>query len=155
MTEANTQTSARRFALLLLTGSLLFATSTANAWAPSPSVVSTSTTGGVKRTSSRRQQPAETRLLPQDVATSSYPTKLHSEVARGGASEASGGGTATIPNEVFNLVKSIVGAGVLSLPYGVAAFGNAPSALVPAVALIALMGVVSGKLLRFWSLCNH
>jgi len=33
---------------------------------------------------------------------------------RGGA----GGGTATIPNEVFNLVKSIVGAGVLSLPAG-------------------------------------
>lgn len=29
-----------------------------------------------------------------------------------------GGGTATIPNEIFNLVKSIVGAGVLSLPAG-------------------------------------
>lgn len=28
------------------------------------------------------------------------------------------GGTATIPNEIFNLVKSIVGAGVLSLPAG-------------------------------------
>ena len=28
------------------------------------------------------------------------------------------GGTASIPNEVFNLVKSIVGAGVLSLPAG-------------------------------------
>ena len=54
-----------------------------------------------------------------------------------------GDGTATIPNEVFNLVKSIVGAGVLSLPYGVAAFGNAPSALIPAVALIALMGTLS------------
>ena len=27
-------------------------------------------------------------------------------------------GTATIPNEVFNLIKSIVGAGVLSLPAG-------------------------------------
>jgi hypothetical protein len=30
----------------------------------------------------------------------------------------SGEGTATIPNEVFNLIKSIVGAGVLSLPAG-------------------------------------
>ena len=29
-----------------------------------------------------------------------------------------GGGTASIPNEIFNLVKSIVGAGVLSLPAG-------------------------------------
>ena len=28
------------------------------------------------------------------------------------------GGTATIPNEIFNLVKNIVGAGVLSLPAG-------------------------------------
>ena len=30
----------------------------------------------------------------------------------------SGTGTASIPNEIFNLVKSIVGAGVLSLPAG-------------------------------------
>jgi hypothetical protein len=37
------------------------------------------------------------------------------EVPRGGDI---GEGTATIPNEVFNLVKSIVGAGVLSLPAG-------------------------------------
>ena len=29
-----------------------------------------------------------------------------------------GGGTATISNEIFNLVKGIVGAGVLSLPAG-------------------------------------
>lgn len=57
--------------------------------------------------------------------------------------ESNSEGTATIPNEVFNLVKSIVGAGVLSLPYGVAAFGNAPSALVPAIGLIALMGALS------------
>lgn len=38
------------------------------------------------------------------------------EVSRGGDQQ--GGGTATIPNEVFNLIKSIVGAGVLSLPAG-------------------------------------
>jgi amino acid permease len=63
--------------------------------------------------------------------------------AAGGASS-TGGGTATIPNEVFNLVKSIVGAGVLSLPYAVAVYGNAPSALIPAVSLIALMGLLSG-----------
>ena len=37
------------------------------------------------------------------------------EVPRGGGES---GGTATIPNEVFNLIKSIVGAGVLSLPAG-------------------------------------
>mmetsp|Transcript_71841 Transcript_71841/g.208067 ORF Transcript_71841/g.208067 Transcript_71841/m.208067 type:complete len:468 (-) Transcript_71841:22-1425(-) len=71
-------------------------------------------------------------------------TKLHAETAaadipRGGQ----GGGTASIPSEVFNLIKSIVGAGVLSLPAGVAAFGNAPSAVLPATALIALMGTIS------------
>lgn len=52
-------------------------------------------------------------------------------------------GTATIPNEILNLVKSIVGAGVLSLSSGVAAFGDAPSALIPSSFLIALMGSVS------------
>ena len=45
-----------------------------------------------------------TRLLSEAIA----------ETPRGGES----GGTATIPNEVFNLIKSIVGAGVLSLPAG-------------------------------------
>lgn len=56
----------------------------------------------------------------------------------------SGGGTATIPNEIFNLVKAVVGVGVLSLPAGIAAFGNNPSALVPALSLIAFIGILSG-----------
>jgi hypothetical protein len=51
---------------------------------------------------------------------------------------------ATIPNEVFNLVKGIVGVGVLSLPAGVAAFGSAPSAFIPAAILITVIGVLSG-----------
>jgi hypothetical protein len=51
---------------------------------------------------------------------------------------------ATIPSEVFNLVKAIVGVGVLSLPAGVAAFGSAPSAFIPAGILIAVIGVLSG-----------
>lgn len=59
------------------------------------------------------------------------------------AKESQGGGTATIPNEVFNLIKSIVGAGVLSLPYGIAAYGDAPSALVPGIILIAVAGLFS------------
>ena len=41
-------------------------------------------------------------------------------VPAGGAQDEEG--TATIPNEVFNLVKSIVGAGVLSLPAGMFLF---------------------------------
>jgi len=51
---------------------------------------------------------------------------------------------ASIPNEVFNLVKGIVGVGVLSLPAGVAAFGSAPSAFIPAGILIAVIGCLSG-----------
>lgn len=51
---------------------------------------------------------------------------------------------ASIPNEVFNLVKAIVGVGVLSLPAGVAAFGSAPSAIIPATILIAVIGILSG-----------
>ena len=42
------------------------------------------------------------------------------------------GGTSSIPNEVFNLIKNLVGAGALGLPSGVAAFANGPSALIPA-----------------------
>ena len=74
---------------------------------------------------------------------------------RGGASARKGpritqnrkvskGGTATIPNEVFNLVKAIVGVGVLSLPAGIAAFGNSPTAVAPALCLIAAIGILSG-----------
>jgi Transmembrane amino acid transporter protein len=51
---------------------------------------------------------------------------------------------ASIPNEVFNLVKAIVGVGVLSLPAGIAAFADAKSACVPAAAMIAVIGVLSG-----------
>jgi hypothetical protein len=53
-------------------------------------------------------------------------------------------GTATVTELIFNLVKGIVGAGVLSLPAGIAAWANAPSAVVPAVALIAGIGGLSG-----------
>ena len=51
---------------------------------------------------------------------------------------------ASITNEVFNLVKAIVGVGVLSLPAGVAAFGSAPSAFIPAATLIMIIGILSG-----------
>lgn len=51
---------------------------------------------------------------------------------------------ASIPNEVFNLVKGIVGVGVLSLPAGIAAFADAKSAFLPAAVIIAVIGVLSG-----------
>lgn len=53
-------------------------------------------------------------------------------------------GKAPMSSLIFNLVKSIVGAGVLSLPAGISAFGNAPSAMLPAAFLIAAIGSLSG-----------
>jgi amino acid permease len=52
-------------------------------------------------------------------------------------------GKATIGNEVLNLVKNIVGSGGLSLPAGIAAFGNAPSAILPAILVIFVMGIMN------------
>jgi len=72
------------------------------------------------------------------------PTQLYESVSAAAEEESSSGtGTATIPNEIFNLVKGIVGSGVLGLPAGIAAYGNAPSAVLPAIALIALIGFFS------------
>eukprot|EP00934_Nitzschia_sp_Nitz4_P005814 Nitzschia sp. Nitz4//scaffold7_size249615//72914//74456//NITZ4_001158-RA/size249615-augustus-gene-0.5-mRNA-1//1//CDS//3329558385//5804//frame0 len=56
--------------------------------------------------------------------------------------EAEGGG-ATVSALCFNLIKSIVGAGVLSLPSGIAKFADAPSGVVPAVGLISVIGALS------------
>jgi len=54
-----------------------------------------------------------------------------------------GGGTSTMTSHLFNMVKAIVGVGVLSLPAGIAAFGDAPSAAVPAAILIASIGSIA------------
>jgi amino acid permease len=52
-------------------------------------------------------------------------------------------GTASIPSEIFNLIKLIVGAGVLGLPAGIAAFGDHPSALLPAFGLVVVIGAMA------------
>ena len=49
----------------------------------------------------------------------------------------------TCPSYRFWIHYSNAGAGVLSLPAGVAAFGNSPSALIPALSLIAVIGILS------------
>jgi len=53
------------------------------------------------------------------------------------------GGEATISTSTFNLAKSIVGAGVLSLPSGIAFFADEPAAIIPASLMCAIMGIVS------------
>ncbi|KAL7581380.1 hypothetical protein ACA910_021972 [Epithemia clementina (nom. ined.)] len=92
-----------------------------------------------------------TKAIPSSSASSNNKKKIVTsplgtasiENAPRGGGAFDGGGTATIPNEVFNLVKSIIGSGVLSLPYGVAYYGNAPSALIPAVLIVSAMGGLS------------
>jgi hypothetical protein len=51
--------------------------------------------------------------------------------------------SATIGNEILNLVKNIVGSGGLSLPAGIAAFANNPTALIPSIAVIFIMGLLN------------
>lgn len=69
---------------------------------------------------------------------------------RGGADAAAlqspGGkrGTSSVSTATFNLIKNIMGAGVLSLPSGVAAFSGNPYALIPAALLTVAMGKLSG-----------
>jgi hypothetical protein len=60
----------------------------------------------------------DTRPMATHLQRSRTPSALRTtatEVSGGGAMPGKPEGTATIPNEVFNLVKSIVGAGVLSV----------------------------------------
>jgi amino acid permease len=57
--------------------------------------------------------------------------------------EAWSAGTATVSNEILNLLKNIVGSGGLSLPAGIAAFGNAPSAILPSLLVIFVMAIIN------------
>ena len=52
-------------------------------------------------------------------------------------------GEATVISSTFNLAKSVIGAGVLSLPSGIAYFSDSPFAILPASVLCATMGVVA------------
>ena len=58
-------------------------------------------------------------------------------------SENWGTGEASILNEITSLLKNIVGSGGLSLPAGIAAFGNQWSAVIPSIIVIFIMGVVN------------
>jgi len=105
----------------------------------------TSTTGVRQIRGGHRQQQHRQQSPTKPSTSSSSASKPLTQLTSGGASSTaeSGEGTASIPNEVFNLVKGIVGAGVLSLPYGIAVYGNAPSAVLPATLIICVMGLIS------------
>lgn len=67
---------------------------------------------------------------------------LHSVVANHSGEEVEGG-DATISTSIFNLAKSIIGAGVLSLPSGVAFFSSDPKALIPSSIICAVFGLAA------------
>jgi hypothetical protein len=53
------------------------------------------------------------------------------------------GGSAALSTSTFNLAKNIIGAGVLSLPSGVAFFADQPRALLPATIMCTVFGLVA------------
>ena len=61
----------------------------------------------------------------------------------GSSPPSNGGGQATIATSTFNLAKSVIGAGVLALPSGVAFLADEPSALIPSSLLCAIFGIMS------------
>lgn len=116
-------------------------------WSTAATAASALVTPVQRAATTHHLQPQQQTLRGGAAAIPKAPlTKLKSDAAAAaasGASQEGDGGEATIPNEVFNLVKGIVGSGVLSLPYGIAVYGNAPSAVLPATILITLMGLIS------------
>ena len=68
---------------------------------------------------------------------------LHMTAASSTASPNKTRGEATVSSSTFNLAKSIIGAGVLSLPSGISFFADVPSAILPASIMCAVMGLVS------------
>ena len=59
------------------------------------------------------------------------------------ASNQADSGSSTVSSSVFNLAKCILGAGVLSLPSGIALFSDSKQAIVPAIGLLSFMGLAS------------
>lgn len=53
------------------------------------------------------------------------------------------GGQASLSSSTFNLAKSVIGAGVFSLPSGVAFFSDQPAALLPASIICAVFGLIA------------
>jgi hypothetical protein len=76
--------------------------------------VSTSSSSQASFISRRGNQHGVVSPVKNDSSRSSSLTRSDVKEVRGGE----GGGTATMSNEMFNMVKAVVGVGVLSLPAG-------------------------------------
>ncbi|CAN0547094.1 unnamed protein product, partial [Laminaria digitata] len=60
------------------------------------------------------------------------------------AAPTSSGKGVTVGRSIFNLIKNVVGAGILAIPGGVTAFSQSRGAVVPTVAMIVGLGSMSG-----------
>mmetsp|Transcript_18752 Transcript_18752/g.18071 ORF Transcript_18752/g.18071 Transcript_18752/m.18071 type:complete len:491 (+) Transcript_18752:73-1545(+) len=98
--------------------------------APAQVRSSTSPSSALKQSSSLRQR--RSTLVLSSVDAAAVDVKA-----------ASKGGEATIAASTFNLAKSIIGAGVLALPSGIAFFSDAKMALLPAIAICTVMGLTA------------
>ena len=98
-----------------------------------------------RRTGGRSSSSSSSQLTSKDNSLSSNDGI--------GSTTDGGGGTATVPEEIFNLIKSIIGAGVLSLPAGIAVLASSSAnsgnrnhrtiLLSSSFLLIAVMGTIS------------
>ena len=98
---------------------LLLAAIPMAAFVEADAFVSPSSSYGASLSAKRRHAKMPVTAATAAIATTKWSnTALEMSGGEGEAAAVSTDGTATIPDEVFNLVKSIVGAGVLSLPAG-------------------------------------
>eukprot|EP00964_Phaeocystis_antarctica_P039596 scaffold22648_cov59-Phaeocystis_antarctica.AAC.1 len=82
-------------------------------------------------------------LIPQQQLRPQLPARLSRSaplVAAATESESTG---SSVASSTVNLVKAIVGSGVLSLPVGIAAFSSSRKALIPALVMLSVIGTLS------------
>ena len=95
-----------------------------------------------KPTAITQSQPALARSARPAIA---HPQRAPlSAVSLQAAAAPKPGGGATVSASIINMFKNIVGSGVLALAAGVAAFSSAPIALLPSLALLLVVGGISG-----------
>jgi Transmembrane amino acid transporter protein len=82
-----------------------------------------------------------------DDETTQTPSKTFSDDASIGKSK--------VDAVTFNLIKAIAGSGVLALPSGLAAMSDYPSSLVPAIALMGILGGISAYTFAMYGRLVH
>lgn len=82
-------------------------------------------------------------LIPQQQVRPQLPVRLSRTVPLVAAATDSESTGSSVASSTVNLVKAIVGSGVLSLPVGIAAFSSSRKALIPALTMLSVIGTLS------------